>query len=57
MLCFFRFDDKENISGVNNAKSSVQRGVKAAVLDQFPFTAGYMDQILPKKDALKLVKW
>lgn len=41
---------------MNNAKSSVQRGVKAAVLDQFPFTAVYMDQILPKKDALKLVK-
>ena len=54
---FFRFEDKENISGVNNAKSSVQRGVKASVLEQFPFTKDYMDQILPKKDALKLVKW
>ena len=53
----FRFEDKENISGVNNAKSSVQRGVKAAVLEQFPFIEPYMDQVLPKKDALKLVKW
>ncbi|KAL4230061.1 Malignant T-cell-amplified sequence 1 [Mactra antiquata] len=53
---FKKFDDKENVSGVNNAKSSVLRGVRASVLEQFPYIADYMDQILPKKDALKLVK-
>lgn len=53
----FRFDEKESVSGVNNAKSSVQRGVRQAVVSQFPFIEEVMDQILPKKDALKLVKW
>ncbi|XP_045204923.1 malignant T-cell-amplified sequence 1-like [Mercenaria mercenaria] len=53
---FKKFDEKENVSGVNNAKSSVQRAVKSSVLQQFPTIEGYMDQILPKKDALKLVK-
>lgn len=53
---FKKFDDKENISGVNNAKSSVQRGVKASVLQNFPFIEDYIDEILPKKDGLKIVK-
>lgn len=54
---FFRFDDKESVSGVNNAKSSVQRGVRQSVVSQFPFIEEVMDQILPKKDAVKIVKW
>ncbi|WAQ99285.1 MCS1B-like protein [Mya arenaria] len=51
-----QFDDKENVSGVNNAKSSVQRGVRQSIISQFPFIESYLDQILPKKDAMKIVK-
>jgi len=57
MTTCFRFDDKENVSGVNNAKSSVQRGVRQALTSQFPHITDYLDQIFPKKDAVKLVKW
>ncbi|XP_052792323.1 malignant T-cell-amplified sequence 1-like [Mya arenaria] len=53
---FKKFDDKENVSGVNNAKSSVQRGVRQSIISQFPFIESYLDQILPKKDAMKIVK-
>ena len=45
------------MTNVNNAKSSVQKGIRAQVLEQFPHIEDYIDQILPKKEALKLVKW
>lgn len=54
---FCRFDEKENVSSVNNVKSSVQRGIRSALLEQYPHIENYMDQILPKKDALRAVKW
>ncbi|XP_041359978.1 malignant T-cell-amplified sequence 1-like isoform X2 [Gigantopelta aegis] len=44
------------ISNVNNAKSSVQKGIKASLLAQYPQIETYLDQILPKKDALKIIK-
>ncbi|KAK3594541.1 hypothetical protein CHS0354_023597 [Potamilus streckersoni] len=53
---FKKFEDKEMVSNVNNAKSSVQRGIRQAVLEQFPHIDDYIDQILPKKDNLKIVK-
>lgn len=57
MRNFFRFEEKENVSSVNNMKSSVQRGIRAAILGQYPYIEDYMDQILRKKDALRAVKW
>ncbi|KAL3878375.1 hypothetical protein ACJMK2_030764 [Sinanodonta woodiana] len=53
---FKKFEDKEMVSNVNNAKSSVQRGIRHAVLEQFPHIDDYIEQILPKKDNLKIVK-
>ena len=53
----FRFEEKESVSSVNNVKSSVQRGIRASVLEQYPFIEDYMDQILPKKAELRAVKW
>ena len=53
----FRFEEKENVSSVNNVKSSVQRGIRSALLEQYPHIESYMDQILPKKDGLRAVKW
>lgn len=53
---FKKFEDKEHISGVNNMKSSVQRGVRAKILEGMPHIENYIDGILPKKEGLKLVK-
>lgn len=57
LIFFFRFDDKEMVSGVNNAKSSVQKSIRNSVTENYPFIEPYLDQIIPKKGDLKLVKW
>ncbi|KAL5012662.1 hypothetical protein ScPMuIL_011213 [Solemya velum] len=53
---FKKFDEREEVSGVNNAKSSVQRGIRTSVLETYPHLQDYIDQILPKKDTLKSIK-
>ncbi|KAK7097257.1 malignant T-cell-amplified sequence 1-like [Littorina saxatilis] len=53
---FKKFIPKEMVTNINNAKSSVQKGIRHQVLDQMPFAEDYIDQILPKKEALKIVK-
>lgn len=55
ILC--RFDEKENIGNSNIAKSSVQKGIRSQILEQFQHIEDYLDQIMPKKEPLKLVKW
>ena len=45
------------VTNVNNSKSSVQKGIRSQVLEQFPHIEDYIDQVLPKKEALKIVKW
>ncbi|CAD5120441.1 DgyrCDS9011 [Dimorphilus gyrociliatus] len=52
---FKKFDEKEHVSGVTSIKSSVQRSLKASLIQQMPFLADYIDEILPKKE-WKLVK-
>ncbi|KAG8194768.1 hypothetical protein JTE90_026408 [Oedothorax gibbosus] len=52
----FRFDEKEHVSGVTQLKSSVQKGIRNKLLEQFPYLDEYMNQILPKKDSLRVVK-
>ncbi|KAI0234341.1 Malignant T-cell-amplified sequence 1 [Lamellibrachia satsuma] len=53
---FKKFDEKEHVSGVNNIKSSIQRGIRAKLLEQFPYLSDYLDQIIPKKDPLRIAK-
>lgn len=53
---FKKFDEKESISGITQLKSSVQKGIRAKLLDSMPGIEGYMDNFLPKKDAFKVVK-
>ncbi|KAK6626329.1 Malignant T-cell-amplified sequence 1 [Polyplax serrata] len=53
---FKKFDEKENVSGVQQLKSSVQKGIKAKLLEQFPELESYIDAVLPKKDAFRIVK-
>lgn len=57
ILSIFRFDEKESVSGILQLKSSVQKGIRAKLLEQYPFLEGYIENILPKKDTLKIVKW
>lgn len=53
---FKKFVAKEMMTNVNNCKSSVQKGIRNQVLEQFPHIEEYIDQIIPKKEALKIVK-
>ena len=51
-----RFDDS-SVSGVTQLKSSVQKGIKNKLVEQFPNLANYIDDMIPKKDTLRIVKW
>jgi PUA domain protein len=51
-----RFDES-NISGVTQLKSTVQKGIKAKLVEQFPNITNFMDEIMPKKEAIRTVKW
>ncbi|GAB6025929.1 Malignant T-cell-amplified sequence 1 [Chamberlinius hualienensis] len=53
---FKKFDEKESVSGVVQLKSSVQKGIKAKLVEQFPHLDDYINSILPKKDTLRIVK-
>jgi hypothetical protein len=43
--------------GSNLTKSSVQRGVRARILELYPALEADADTLLPKKSPLLLVKW
>lgn len=45
------------VTNVNNSKSSVQKGIRNQLLEQFPNIDNYLDDIVPKKESLKIVKW
>ncbi|XP_060073292.1 malignant T-cell-amplified sequence 1 homolog [Ylistrum balloti] len=53
---FKKFEDKECVTGVNQAKSTVQKGIRASLLEIYPHIKDYIDQIIPKKGDLKVVK-
>jgi PUA domain protein len=52
-----RFEEKESVSGVQQLKSSVQKGIRTKLLEQYPYLESYVDSILPKKDTYRIVKW
>lgn len=54
---FNRFDPSTDISGFNQAKSSVVRGVRTRLLEQYPPLGDFMDDIIPKKEPVQLIKW
>ncbi|KAF2651892.1 hypothetical protein K491DRAFT_696037 [Lophiostoma macrostomum CBS 122681] len=49
---------KKDISAGSKSKvkSSAQRGIRSKVVDQYPLLEPYMDEIMPKKEQLDLVK-
>lgn len=53
---FKKFDEKENISGTQQLKSSVQKDIRRKLIENYPAIEPYMDQILPKKENFKMVK-
>ncbi|XP_057312941.1 malignant T-cell-amplified sequence 1 homolog isoform X2 [Hydractinia symbiolongicarpus] len=53
---FKKFVAKEEISGTSQLKSSVQRGIRTKVLELYPAIEHYIDQILPKKESIVLIK-
>ena len=50
-----RFDN-ECVSGVTQLKSSVQKGIRNKILEQYPSIEEHVENILPKKDSLKIIK-
>ena len=57
VIFFLRFQAKESVSGVSQVKSSIQRGIKTKLVEQFPPIDDYLAQIFPKKEPLVVVKW
>uniref|UniRef100_A0A182QQW3 PUA domain-containing protein n=1 Tax=Anopheles farauti TaxID=69004 RepID=A0A182QQW3_9DIPT len=53
---FKKFDEKESVSGVQQLKSSVQKGIRAKLIEQFPTIESHIDLVLPKKDSFRIVK-
>ena len=52
-----RFDEKENISGFQQLKTSVQKGIRNKIVEQFPYIENCINDVLPKKDPFRLMKW
>ncbi|XP_046853348.1 malignant T-cell-amplified sequence 1-like [Xenia sp. Carnegie-2017] len=53
---FKKFQANESISGVTQLKSSVQRGIRAKLIQQYPCIKDYIDEICPKKESMVLIK-
>jgi malignant T-cell-amplified sequence len=54
---FKKFDEKESVSGVTQLKSSVQKNIRAKIVEAFPHIENHIEDVLPKKDAFRIVKW
>jgi malignant T-cell-amplified sequence len=54
---FKKFNATEDVAGRQNVKTSVQRGIKSKIVETFPKLEPYMEEIIPKKSQLSLVKW
>ena len=44
------------VSGFTQLKTSVQKAMKAKLVEQFPYMEDYMDEIMPKKSDLRILK-
>ena len=53
-----RFNIKEDVTGHTQVKSSVQRAIRAKILEQYKEgIEGIIDDVMPKKAPLILMKW
>ncbi|CRK99417.1 CLUMA_CG012655, isoform A [Clunio marinus] len=53
---FKKFDEKESVSGTTQLKSSVQKAIRVKLVEAYPHIENFIEQILPKKDAFRIVK-
>ncbi|CAG8519494.1 13863_t:CDS:2 [Acaulospora morrowiae] len=53
---FKKFNIKESVTSQSQVKSSVQRNIRAKILEQYKNLESVIDEVLPKKSALFLVK-
>ncbi|KAK9455691.1 PUA-like domain-containing protein [Dipodascopsis uninucleata] len=53
---FKKFVAKDDIHTQTNVKSSVQRGLKSKLVEQFPKLEDVIDEIIPKKSQLVVLK-
>lgn len=53
---FKKFESAESIVTTNQMKSSVQRAIRSKLVENYPNTEVYINEILPKKMNLKIVK-
>jgi PUA domain protein len=44
------------VAGQNQAKSSVVRGIRASILENYPSIEHHLDDIIPKKDSVTIIK-
>ncbi len=56
-VMFKKLDPSEDIHGRQQIKSSVQRSIRAKLVAQFPKLESIIDEVLPKKTQLTLIKW
>ena len=52
-----RFDEKEKLSGFQQLKQSVQKSIKNKVQEQYPYIENCINDIFPKKEPFRLMKW
>mmetsp|Transcript_8965 Transcript_8965/g.23028 ORF Transcript_8965/g.23028 Transcript_8965/m.23028 type:complete len:185 (+) Transcript_8965:103-657(+) len=55
---FRRFTKQEHVTTFSQVKSSVQRGIKANLVKQYPWleSTGTIDQLMPKKESVMIAK-
>ncbi|XP_062968875.1 malignant T-cell-amplified sequence 1-like [Cynocephalus volans] len=53
---FKKFDEKENVSNCIQLKTSVIMGITNQSIEQFPGSEPWLNQIMPKKDTVKIVQ-
>ncbi|XP_053952403.1 malignant T-cell-amplified sequence 1 homolog [Anastrepha obliqua] len=53
---FRKFEEKESVSSLQQLKSSVQKGIRAKLLETYPLLETHIDLILPKKDSYRIAK-
>ncbi|KAK0418214.1 hypothetical protein QR680_013436 [Steinernema hermaphroditum] len=55
-MMFKKFDERDDITGSQQLKSSVQKGIRNKLIEQYPHLDDVMNEILPKKENFKLIK-
>mmetsp|Transcript_12166 Transcript_12166/g.32650 ORF Transcript_12166/g.32650 Transcript_12166/m.32650 type:complete len:184 (-) Transcript_12166:91-642(-) len=53
---FRTFSKEKSVSGLSQVKSSVQRGIRQSILDQYPGLEDEIEELLPKKAPLLVAK-